>query len=42
MRSMTAATQSITTATHNIQADMARMNHNIGRPMSFMNTFMPW
>ena len=42
MRSMTAATHSITAATHNIQADMMRMNHNIGRPMSFMNAFMPW
>ncbi len=42
MRSMTAATQSINTATHNMQFDMSRMNHSIGRPMSFMNAFMPW
>lgn len=42
MQSMTAATHSITAATHNMQVDMSRMNHNIGRPMSFMNTFMPW
>lgn len=42
MRSMTVATQSITTAATGMQYDMSRMNHNIGRPMSFMNTFMPW
>jgi hypothetical protein len=40
-RSMTA----ITLVTHNLQTDMALMNrsvHNVSRPMSFMNTFMPW
>ena len=42
MRSMTLATHSMSSTTRNMQYDMSRMNHNIGRPMSFMNTFMPW
>jgi division protein CdvB (Snf7/Vps24/ESCRT-III family) len=47
--SMDGAIQSMTYATHNMgrstqymQTDISRMNHNIGRPMSFMNAFMPW
>lgn len=40
--SMDRAMRSMTYATHNIGADMALMNHNIARPMSFFNTFMPW
>lgn len=42
MRSMTVATHSIQNAAQNMRYDMSRMNHNIGRPMSFMNSFMPW
>lgn len=47
--SMDSAIQSMTYATHNMgrstqymQTDLSRLNHNIGRPMSFMNSFMPW
>jgi uncharacterized protein YoxC len=40
--SMDKAMRSMTYATHNIGTDMALMNHNIARPMSFFNTFMPW
>ena len=42
MDSMDRAIQSITFATHNMRGDMATMNKNVSRPMSFMNTFMPW
>ncbi len=42
IQSITVATHSMTKATHNMQYDMARMNRNIGRPMSFLNTFLPW
>lgn len=35
IRNMSATTQ-------NMQNDMALMNYNVSRPMSFMNTFMPW
>ena len=40
--SMDRAIQSITYTTHNMRNDMAVMNENVSRPMSFMNTFMPW
>lgn len=42
MRSMTDATRSMTVSTHNMQVDMSHLNQNVGRPMSFMNAFMPW
>ena len=42
IQSMTHATHTMGRATQYMQVDMARMNHNFGRPMSFMNTFMPW
>ncbi len=42
MSSMTNSTRSMTVATHNMQYDMSRLNQNVGRPMSFMNAFMPW
>ncbi|MGV6825855.1 MAG: hypothetical protein ACWA5Q_02655 [bacterium] len=42
MKTMANTTQSMTMAAHNMQYDMNRMNQNIGRPMSFMNSFMPW
>jgi len=34
--------QSMTFTTANMQGDMADMNRSIGRPMTFMNRFMPW
>jgi methyl-accepting chemotaxis protein len=37
--------QSMQAMTHNttvIRDDMSAMNHNIGRPMHFMNSFAPW
>lgn len=42
MQSMTYATHTMGRATQFMQVDLARMNNSIGRPMSFMNTFMPW
>ena len=42
MRSMTQSTSAITYATQGMHRDMNNMNRNIGRPMSFMNAFMPW
>jgi len=42
IQSMTQSTHTMGRATQYMQVDMARMNNNIGRPMSFMNSFMPW
>ena len=42
MNSMDRSIQSINYATHNMRYDMAGTNHSVSRPMSFMNTFMPW
>ena len=42
MDSMERSMQSMTSSTGLMRTDVARMNQNIGRPMSFMNTFMPW
>lgn len=42
MDSMDRAIKSITLTTYNMQNDMANMNSNVSRPISFMNTFMPW
>jgi uncharacterized protein YoxC len=42
MSSMDRSMQSMTMTTANMRNDMAHMNHNISRPMSFMNTFLPW
>ena len=42
IQSMTYATHSMGRSTHFMQTDLSRMNNNIGRPMSFMNSFMPW
>jgi len=39
---MNLSTRDMTLTTRNMQYDMSRLNRNIGRPMSFMNTFMPW
>lgn len=33
---------SVVMATQQINANMSSLNQNIGRPMSFMNSFMPW
>ncbi len=40
--SMDRAMRSMTFATHNIGNDMAVMNRQITRPMSFFNGFLPW
>ena len=42
IQSMTYATHSMGRSTQYMQTDLSRMNQNIGRPMSFMNSFMPW
>lgn len=42
MDSMDRAINSITQTTHNMRNDMANINKNVSRPMSFINTFMPW
>lgn len=34
--------KSMTSAAHSMRDDMSIMNHNISRPMSFMNKVMPW
>jgi methyl-accepting chemotaxis protein len=42
MAAMTHAVQIMAATTDNIRRDMSVMNQNVSRPMSFMNTFMPW
>jgi len=42
MDSMEQAIKSITVSTHNMRSDMAVMNQSVSRPMSFMNSFLPW
>ncbi len=42
MDAMNQSMRSMTVATHYIRGDMAHMNTNIARPISFMNHFMPW
>ncbi len=42
MDSMDRAIKSITHTTYNMRSDMADINQNVSRPMSFLNTFMPW
>lgn len=42
MDSMDKSMQAMTNATHNIRDDMAVMNRNLGKPMRFINTMMPW
>jgi len=42
MDSMNRSMQSMTYTTHNIRNDMAYMNDNVTRPMSFMNRILPW
>ena len=40
--SMDRSIQSMNQSTYAMGHDISRMNHNISRPMTFMNTFMPW
>ena len=42
MDSMDRSMRAINHTTHYMRNDVAGMNHNVSRPMSFMNTFMPW
>jgi uncharacterized protein YoxC len=42
INSMEKSLTSMTYATHHIGKDFNTMNRNISRPMSFMNTMMPW
>ena len=42
IQSMTHATHNMGRSTHYMQADLSSMNRNIGRPLSFMNNFIPW
>lgn len=42
INSMEKSLNSMTYATHHIGRDFRYMNHNISRPMSFFNTFLPW
>jgi len=42
LETMDRSMRNMTFSTATIRDDMAVMNRNIGRPMSFMNWFMPW
>ncbi len=42
METMDRAMQNMTLTTATMRDDMSVMNRNISRPMSFMNSFMPW
>ncbi len=42
MDSMDRSIRTMSVTTKSMQSDMALMNYNVSRPMSFMNTFMPW
>ncbi|NEX20602.1 hypothetical protein G3480_09825 [Thiorhodococcus mannitoliphagus] len=42
IQDMDRAMQNMTLSTSSMRHDMAVMNQNIGRPMQFMNWFMPW
>lgn len=42
IQSMTHATHTMGRATQYMQADMGRLSYSVGRPMSFMNAFIPW
>lgn len=42
LQSMDKSMRSMTVSTYNMRTDLARMNSSISRPMSFMNTFLPW
>ena len=40
--SMERSISSMTESTYIMRHDISRMNQNISRPMTFMNSFMPW
>ncbi len=40
--SMNQSMRSMTYSTGYMQRDMSRLNHSVARPMSVMNTFLPW
>jgi methyl-accepting chemotaxis protein len=42
MDSMDRAIKAMTVTTHYMGGDMHNINRNVSRPMSFMNSFMPW
>jgi uncharacterized protein YoxC len=42
MQMMNASTRDMTNTTRFMQYDMHRLNRNLGKPLSFMNSFMPW
>ena len=42
MDSLDHSIRTMAVSTGQMRTDMAIMNHSIGRPMSFLNNFMPW
>lgn len=42
IEAMNHSMQSMTFTTANMRDDLGAMNRNIGRPMRFMNSFIPW
>ncbi len=42
IQTMDRSMQHMTLTTSSMSGDMSNMNRNIGRPMQFMNWFMPW
>ncbi len=42
MENLDESVRAMTRTTHNMQSDFATLNYNVSRPMSFMNSFMPW
>lgn len=42
IQTMDRSMQNMTLSTSSMRNDMAGMNQNIGRPLQFMNWFMPW
>lgn len=42
MEQMNMATQTMAVSTDRMQNSMAALNYNVGKPMSQMNSFMPW
>jgi len=42
MDAMNQTMRHLSTTTYNMRGDMAGLNQSVGRPMSFMSTFMPW
>lgn len=41
-KSITVATHQLSNPTRNMQVDMRTMNYHVGRPISFINSFVPW